>query len=179
MKRHAERLEFAEENDPAVRDEISRRYCRGWAIASQEYRNGFKAAFADNTASESPGGAEWADLREPGWEKLLLSLQQAASKTAGDVDAPKFAAWKVKIARQLRAKSTTTHAWIAEHLAMCHPSRACQLVRSEMENHGLTRMAVTANRMNLRKGEKASRHLFQAGRTAAPHPKSILSGIQD
>jgi putative transposase len=133
MKRYAEHLEFSEENDPAVRDEISRRYCRGWAVASQEYREELKGAFAESAESGSPEGEEWAELRETKWEKLLLSLLKAANKTKRDVtrDA-KSAPWKVKIARELRNKSTATNGWIAKRLVMGHPTRVCNLIRGKM-----------------------------------------------
>lgn len=129
MKRYAEHLEYSEENASAAKDEISRRYCRGWAVASEEYRKELKAAFAESEASESLGGAEWADLRETRWEKLLSSLLRAARISERDVtrDA-KSASWTVKIARELRAQSTATNAWIAQRLAMGHPTRVCNLI---------------------------------------------------
>jgi len=133
MRRYVEHLEFSEENDPTARNEISKRYCRGWAIASQEYRDELKTAFAECADSESLGGAEWADLREAGWEKLFSSLMKAAGRSVDDpANAPKSAAWKVKIARQLRARSTATNEWIAHRLAMGHPSRVCNLIRGNV-----------------------------------------------
>ena len=133
MKRYAEHLEFSEEHDPALKDEISRRYCRGWAVASQGYRKELKAAFVESATSESLGGAEWADVKEAGWEKLLSSLLRAEGKSSLDLtrDA-KSAAWKVKIARKLRAESTATNGWIAQRLAMGHPTRVCNLIRKKV-----------------------------------------------
>jgi hypothetical protein len=46
--------------------------------------------------------------------------------------APKSAPWKVRIARELRSRSTATNAWIAERLAMGHPTRVCNLIRNGM-----------------------------------------------
>jgi len=133
MKRYAEHLEFSEENDPSTRDEITRRYCRGWAVASEEYREELKTAFAENETSVSPGGTEWADLREAGWEKRLSSLLRSAGKTAKDTEKDaKSAVWKVKIVRELCAISTATNGWIAENLAMGHPTRVCNLIHRKM-----------------------------------------------
>lgn len=133
MKRYAEHLEFSQENDPVLRDEVAKCYCRGWAVASEEYRAALKAAFAESAVVEGPGGAEWADLRAAKWEKLLRSLMKTGGKTMADaIREPKSAAWKVKIARELRARSTATNAWIAEHLAMGHPTRVCNLIRKKM-----------------------------------------------
>lgn len=130
MKRYAEHLEFSEENDPAAQDEISKRYCRGWAVASQEYREELKVAFAESTTAE---GAEWEDLREARWKQALVSLMKAAGKTRADATRDiKSAAWKIRIARELRSKSTATNAWIAEQLFMGHPTSVCNLIRRKM-----------------------------------------------
>jgi hypothetical protein len=47
-------------------------------------------------------------------------------------EARKSAKWKVRIARELRARTTATNAWIAERLAMGHPTRVCNLIRENM-----------------------------------------------
>jgi REP element-mobilizing transposase RayT len=133
MKRYQEHLKFSEENNPSARDEISLRYCRGWAVASEEYREELKTAFAEIETSAIPGGAEWAELREAGWHRRLSSLLKAAGKTGKDAENDtKSAAWKVKIARELRTTSTASNAWIAARLAMGHPTRVCNLIRGKM-----------------------------------------------
>ena len=50
----------------------------------------------------------------------------------GRAEARKSAEWKVRIARELRARTTATNAWIAERLAMGHPTRVCNLIRENM-----------------------------------------------
>lgn len=133
MRRYAEHLEFSEENDPRERDEISRRYCRGWAIASREYREELKAAFVEDVNPESASGKDWAELREATWENMLKSFMKASRKSAGDAERDsKSALWKIAIAKTLRAKSTATNAWIAQRLGMGHPTRVCNLIRKEM-----------------------------------------------
>ena len=66
-------------------------------------------------------------------ERALTVLLKRADKTKGDaLRAPKGAKWKVHIARELRLRSTATNAWIAQRLAMGHPTRVCNLIRGEM-----------------------------------------------
>jgi hypothetical protein len=71
------------------------------------------------------------ELREEKWERAIAVLLRRARKTDKDVlEAPKSAKWKIRIARELRSTSTATNAWIAERLAMGHPTRVCNLIRA-------------------------------------------------
>ena len=38
MRQYEKQLEFAEESDPASRDALAKRYCHGWAVASEKFR---------------------------------------------------------------------------------------------------------------------------------------------
>ena len=133
MKHYARHLEFSEENDPDTRDKTSRRFCRGWAVASEEYRRELKRAYAEMDEPTGWGGPEVAELREAKWEKLLSHAMISAGKSQKDaLQDPKSAKWKIQIARQLRGSSTATNGWIAERLHMGHPTRVCNLVRVNM-----------------------------------------------
>lgn len=133
MKRYAEHLKFSKENNPAVRDELPNRYCRGWAVASSKYREQLKSSYAESSTSEDWSGKDYAELREARWQKLLSTLLKAAGETTKDAEEdPKSANWKIQIARELRANSTATNAWIASKLAMGYPTRVCNLVRAQM-----------------------------------------------
>jgi hypothetical protein len=133
MRQYARQLEFAEESNPAVRDSLARRYCEGWAVASEEYRRDLKKMYAALEEPAGWGGREVAELREEKWERALTALMRSAGKTKRDaLRAPKGAHWKVRIARELRSHSTATNAWIAERLAMGHPTRVCNLIRDDM-----------------------------------------------
>jgi hypothetical protein len=125
---------FADEpNDLGVREELSQRYCRRWAVAPKEFREELKRAFAERAASRNPEGTEWADVRQAQWERLLASLMKAAGKPDKNAKcAPKSAPWKIKIARELRTRSTATNAWIADRLARGYPTRVCNLIARNM-----------------------------------------------
>ena len=83
--RHFERqLEFAEESDPAARDALAARYCRGWSVASEEYRRDLKKIYAQLEEPGGRGGPEVAELREEKWERALAALLRKARKTDKD-----------------------------------------------------------------------------------------------
>ena len=72
-------------------------------------------------------------MREEKWERGLVALLRGTGKTAKDgPEARKNAKWKVRIVRELRARTTATNAWIAERLAMRHPTRVCNLIRENI-----------------------------------------------
>jgi REP-associated tyrosine transposase len=131
MRQYERQLEFADESDPAARDALARRYCRRWAVASEEYRRDLKKIYAQLKEPGGWGGMEVTELREEKWERALATLLQRARKTDKDaLAAPKSARWKIRIARELRSTSTATNAWIAQRLAMGHPTRVCNLIRA-------------------------------------------------
>ena len=131
MRQYERQLEYSEESDPAARDALARRYCRGWAVASEEYRRDLKKIYAQFEEPGGWGGPEVTELREEKWERALAALLRRTRKTDKDaLEAPKGAKWKILIARELRSTSTATNAWIAERLAMGHPTRVCNLIRA-------------------------------------------------
>ena len=133
MGQYARQLEFAEESDPAARDLLAKRYCAGWAVASEEYRENLKKLYAELEEPAGWGGPEVAELREEKWDRVLAALLSGAGKTRGEaLRAPKSAKWKVRMARELRSRSTATNAWIAQRLAMGHPTRVCNLISGNM-----------------------------------------------
>jgi hypothetical protein len=97
----------------------------------EEYRRDLKKIYAQLEEARGWGGPEVTELREEKWERALAALLRRARKTDKDaLAAPKSAKWKIRIARELRSTSTATNAWIAERLAMGHPTRVCNLIRS-------------------------------------------------
>jgi putative transposase len=129
MRKYAQHLETVEERDPARHDELTRRYCTGWAVASAEYRRGIKKQFAAVSGKAGwPGGAI-RELREAKWERELAALLRKARKSRQEIGAAaKSAEWKVRIAREMKRRTTATNPWLAEELNMGHPSRVCNLI---------------------------------------------------
>ena len=129
MRRYAEYLETVEEGDATKYEELARRYCSGWALASAEYRKAIKNLYAEIAEVEGWQGRDVRELREGKWEAELAKHLTRARKTVRDVaEAAKSAAWKVRIARELKRSTTATNPWIARSLVMGHPSRVSNLV---------------------------------------------------
>jgi len=130
MKQYAKHLEFSEEADPKERENLGKRYCRGWAVASKEYRKELKKMYAGLKEPAGWGGPEVIELREEKWQGVLEELLKEADKKREDVElSPKTAEWKVRIAKRLRETTTARNAWIAENLAMGHSSRVTNAIR--------------------------------------------------
>ena len=130
MENYARYLETVEERDAAKHDELTRRYCSGWAVASEQYRQQIKAMYADLPEKESWQGRETRELREGKWERELERLLREAGKSQEEIARePKSAQWKVQIAREIKSRTTATNAWIAKSLQMGHPSRVCHLAK--------------------------------------------------
>ncbi len=133
MRQYAKHLEIAEENDLRKREEFGKRYCRGWAVASKEYRKTLKRMFAQVEEPRGWGGRDLAELREEKWSDVLEGLLEREGKSLSDAaHEPKSASWKVRIARVLRATTTAKNGWIGERLVMGHPSRVCNLIREDV-----------------------------------------------
>ena len=129
MRKYAEFLETVEEGDATQYEELAKRYCSGWALASAEYRKEIKKLYAEIPEMAGWQGGDVQELREGKWEAELEGHLKRAGKTARDVTAAaKSAAWKVRIARELKRTTTATNPWIARSLAMGHPSRVTNLM---------------------------------------------------
>ena len=84
---------------------------RAGAVAADEYRRKLKEIYAE---LEEPGGwgrREVVELREGKWDRAaLIALLKRAGKNKGNaLRAPKSAQRKVRIARELRSRSTATN----------------------------------------------------------------------
>lgn len=129
MRKYAEYLETVEEGDPTKHEELAKRYCSGWALASVEYRKEIKKLYAEIPEMDGWHGGDLSELREGKWElELEKQLKRSGKTTHEIVQNAKSAAWKVRIARELRRSTTATNDWIAKSLAMGHPSRVSNLV---------------------------------------------------
>ncbi len=130
MNEYATHLVVCEESDPQQHDALAAKYCRGWAVASREYRKDLKARFSELDKSGEEGGVGFEEIREEKWERVLAEgLKKEGKKPGEESTDPKAAEWKVRIAQSLRSETTATNAWIAEHLGIGHPSRVRNLIR--------------------------------------------------
>ncbi len=133
MRNYAEHLEWCEENDSGLRDDMVRRYTRGWAVASKEYRKDLKKMLIEMEKEGSWGGEDMAELREAKWEQFMEEKLKKEGKTLDDARKEhKSAEWKVRIAGALRSQTTATNIWIADRLAMGHPSRVRNLIKERL-----------------------------------------------
>ena len=129
----AEHLAWCEKIDSSLRDDAVGRYTRGWVVASKEYRKEIKKML-EQMEKEAPWeGEDMAELREAKWERALEEKLEKEGKILEDAKkSPKSADWKVKIAGALRAHITATNLWIADRLAMGHPSRVRNLSKEKL-----------------------------------------------
>ena len=132
MRRYAEHLAFSEESDLSARESLQQRYCRGWAVASREYREELKRIYAERSEPAGWAGSDVQEMREVQWGRKLSALLREAGKAEADVACdPKSAGWKIEIAGALRSGSTASNAWIAKNLNMGHPTRVSNLIHSK------------------------------------------------
>lgn len=130
MRRYAEHLELKEEGDPRQRELLAKRYCRGWFLGSKEDRKALEKDLREQHPDVVWDGSDLKELNEAMWDQLVKDRMGAAGKTEEDlVKDRKGAEWKVKIARELRARTTAGNLWIAKRLEMGHPSRVTNLIR--------------------------------------------------
>jgi hypothetical protein len=104
---------------------------RGWCLGSEEFRQELLAAEADRAGANHYGsdrfetGQEKArrliaqELKRLGWKQQDLRLRRK-----GDPE-------KVKLARRLRAETTMTLAWVAQHLEMGRWGYVSQLLKGK------------------------------------------------
>jgi hypothetical protein len=73
------------------------------------------------------------ELREAKWEQFLEERLKREGKGLEDARKErKSAEWKVRVAGALRAQTTATNIWIADRLAMGHPSRVRNLIKEKL-----------------------------------------------
>ena len=106
-------------DEPARKAMLFERMSRGWIVGSA----GFKAEMArEHRRAEvalARGDREDQEVREAVRQERLDHLLREANKTRQDLAAgAKMAAWKVELAVAMKASTTATNRWLAEHLHM-------------------------------------------------------------
>jgi putative transposase len=129
MRKYWEQLHLSEAKDVENREELRRRYCRGWIVAGDEYRRQIQARYSDQNLSESTGKEVLRAMKEERWEEMVLKALKLRNKSEADIrNEGKAVEWKVEIAVELRKNSTASNPWIAGRLHMGHPTRVSNLV---------------------------------------------------
>ena len=131
MRRYAEQLELQEEADPKKKNALQKKYVKGWAIATKEYKKNLHAEFKKMNAAKDWGGLDLKELNEMGYEELVEGWLRKHGKTQKHIDEDKKSAnWKILLARELRKQTSATNPWIAQRLNMGHPSNVSHQINA-------------------------------------------------
>ena len=131
MKLYREHLVIAEESQPRRKDELMKRYCRGWFIGTAEAKKEMAKDITNGNDAIKWEGAELKELNERRWEKIVRSELRLRKKTTKDIaKSIKGAPWKVEIATKLKTDTTVGNPWIAERLNMGHPNYVSNLANA-------------------------------------------------
>ena len=131
MRTYSKHLALCEEADPGRRDELLKKYCRGWFTGSAHA----KAQLAKDITESMPAvdweTAELKDLNEARWESIVANEMKKEKISESDLKrARKAAPWKVAIAKKLRRETTAPNPWIARRLQMGSPNYVSNLIHS-------------------------------------------------
>ena len=131
MRRYTALLELSEEGDLKKREELFKRYCRGWYIGSAKSKMKLCKILNKDNAQVEWEGVDLKELNRQRWENIAEREMKRLNKTQTDiVVSSKGTKWKIAIAQHLRNKTTASNPWIAERLNMGHPSRVSNLLNN-------------------------------------------------
>ncbi|MBS0632046.1 MAG: hypothetical protein JSS11_09045 [Verrucomicrobia bacterium] len=118
-RNYLEYLAWLAEDEPARKAQRFEQMSRGWVIGSGDFA---KEVLREYRQLDHRGRSPAADLqetREALWREELSAQLKRAGRTKADVaSAAKSADWKLAIAAALKAKTTVSNRWLAEHLNM-------------------------------------------------------------
>jgi putative transposase len=127
--RYGEYLAWLAENEPARKllkfDQMS----RGWALGSERFKAELARTHGERFEAAGRAEASTREAREYTWagkmRKALEILQISESKLA---QARKSADWKIAVAAHLKATTTASNPWLADHLGMGTPTAVSRYV---------------------------------------------------
>ncbi|VGO15894.1 hypothetical protein PDESU_04482 [Pontiella desulfatans] len=132
MELYEQRLKLVDEGDPEKHDLMSKEYCKGWFVGTNEAKQKLASELEDANPFAVWDGADMRELNELRWERLVQEELTRAGKSEAFVIADsKGAAWKVEIAKRLRRETTARNQWIADRLCMGHPNYVSNLVNRD------------------------------------------------
>lgn len=130
MKSYRDSLALCDEAEPRKRDELFKRYCRGWFLGSAEAKQAVSEELTKSPEIDWEG-VDLKQLNQARWEKLVQKELRRLRKSEKDVvNAIKGALWKVEIAAKLKRETTASNPWIARRLYMGHPNYVSNLVNA-------------------------------------------------
>ena len=116
-KKYLQYLAWLSTSDQAQKEQRFSSICRGWALASREFKKTLMAE--DTTSGQERPGCETQEAREVYWEGLLDQMLSFHGKSKREIDADgKSADWKVMIAHYLKRHMAVTNGWLSQHLNM-------------------------------------------------------------
>ena len=131
IRRYSVQLADQEEGNPRKRADLHKKYVRGWAIASKAYKKQLHEDFKKMEVAKDWGGKELQELNEISYEGLVTRLLKRHRKTEAQIaNDKKSAPWKIKLAHELRKKTSATNPWIATRLNMGDPSNVSRHVNN-------------------------------------------------
>ncbi len=131
MKLYRQNLAIAEESQPRKRQELMKRYCRGWFMGTAEAKQEMTKQLTRDADTANWEGVDLKALTEARWEKLVSSELKRMKKKQKDIEnSIKGALWKVEIAVKLKAETTASNPWVARRLQMGHPNYVSNLVNA-------------------------------------------------
>ena len=117
----AGRAEFARQMERRRLEEDATDYGavrRGWCLGSEEFRQDMLAAEEDNVGANHYGTDRFETSQEKARRIVAQELRRLGWKESQLRLKPKGDKHKVQLARRLRAETTMTLAWVAQHLHM-------------------------------------------------------------
>ncbi len=129
MRKYQERLKLVDERNPRKREELAKKYCRGWFLGSVNAKKELAKDLVESASGIDWEGVDLKELNEVRWERVVVEEMKRLKVQEADIESsPKGADWKVKIAKRLRKETTARNPWIAQRLQMGHPNYVSNLV---------------------------------------------------
>jgi len=111
---------------------------RGWAIGSDDWRQGIAHTQAGRLRKQALHGDDLAELREAVWEDAVTQGLARAGKTDADLRRdPRGAEWKLALAETLRRTTTATNPWLGRRLHMGKGSTVSTYLAKYRRERGL------------------------------------------
>ena len=123
MKNYHHYLNFCEEADTGKKDELQKKFSKGWAIAGKEKRKALAKELVRMNQTREWGGKELREINEEKWEfKVVELLANEGKSEESIIEDRKLVSWKKRIAQKMRKETSATNPWIARRLQMGDPS---------------------------------------------------------